>query len=235
MQTKKLIGAAAFSLALAGGGVAGSLVGTPGTSGAQETTTTTDSTDSGEVRHVRFGGPGIEAAAEALGLTEDELRAELEAGKTIAEVAGEQGVDVETVIDAVVTAATADLREHVTAMVNGEAPVGGPRGGHHGGRGFGARLDAVAEALGITEDELHDAIEDGQTIAEVADANGVDVQTVIDALVAEATARIDAKVADGDLTQEQADELKAELTERITDLVDGEGAGFRMGGRGHRP
>ena len=42
MQKTKLIGAAAFSLALAGGGVAGAMFGSPLSSGAQEQTTTTN-------------------------------------------------------------------------------------------------------------------------------------------------------------------------------------------------
>jgi hypothetical protein len=40
--------------------------------------------------------------------------------------------------------------------------------------------------------------------------------------VADVSARIDQKVADGDLTQEEADEKKAELPARITALVNGE-------------
>jgi hypothetical protein len=240
METKKLLGAAAFSLALAGGGVAGALLGAPGSSGAQESTSTTaDSAGADEVRHVHMGGPGLDAAAEALGITEDDLRAALEDGKTIAEVAGEQGVDVDTVIDAMVAAATEDIREHVTALVNGEAPMGGPgehgfrghRGGHGPGPAVGARLDVVADALGITDDELRTALEDGQTIAQVAEANGVDVQTVIDALVAEAKAHLDERVADGDLTQAEADERLADITERITDMVNN-GPSFERGGRG---
>jgi hypothetical protein len=57
----------------------------------------------------------------------------------------------------------------------------------------------------------------------------VDAQTVIDALVAEASARLDEKVADGDLTQAEADERKADLEERITNLVNAERpeGGFR--------
>ena len=55
---------------------------------------------------------------------------------------------------------------------------------------MGHKLATAAEALGMTEDELRTAIEGGQTIAEVAAAEGVDLQTVIDALVAEATERI---------------------------------------------
>jgi hypothetical protein len=229
MTTKKLLGAAAFTVALAGGGVAGALLGAPGIIGAQESTTTTEpDADAGEVNIHHRGGPHLEAAADALGMTEDELRAELEAGKTIADVAGERGVDVDTVIDAIVAAVTEDVREHVTDLVNGEAPRRGPgRGGHHG-FGFRAGFDAVADAIGISEDDLHAALRDGQTIAEVAGANGVDVQAVVDAMVAEVSARIDEQVAEGDLTQEEADELKADLAERLTDVVNGE-IGLRRG------
>jgi len=48
------------------------------------------------------------------------------------------------------------------------------------------------------------------------------VQAVVDALVADATARLDEAVANGRLTQEEADEKKAELQERITARVNGE-------------
>lgn len=178
-KTRKLIGAAAFSVALAGGGIAGALLGTPSLSGAQESTTTTTADDAEVTRH-RGGhrADHLEAAATALGLTAEELKAELEAGSTIAEVATAEGVDVDTVIEAMVAAATDGIRERVTALVNGEVPIGGGRHGR-----VGAKLDVVTTALGITGEELHDALEAGQSIADVAAAEGVDVQTVIDALV----------------------------------------------------
>jgi ferredoxin len=179
-NTRKLIGAAAFTVALAGGGVAGALLGTPGSSGAQESTTSTTVAEDEAVHHGgRHRGEHLEAAATALGITADELRTELEAGKTIAEVAEAQGVDIETVIDALVTDATADLRERITAMVNGDLSFGGGRG-----PGGGPKLDVVVEALGITGEELRTALQEGQSIADIAEAQGVDVQTVIDALVA---------------------------------------------------
>src|SRR5918999_1079396 len=69
------------------------------------------------------------------------------------------------------------------------------------GRGprFRAHLGVAAEALGVTEDELRQALRDGQSMADVAAEQNVEVQTVIDALVADATTRIDEAVADGDL------------------------------------
>jgi hypothetical protein len=257
MANRKLLTAAAITGALAAGGVAGALLGAPALSIAQEgddSTTTVpadeaESDDPGECRPGRAGfilGASLDPAAEALGITEDELHDALRDGQTIAEVASAQGVDVQSVIDAMVAEATtriddamadgdlteeeaterkADLEERVTDLVNGELP--GPFGEHGPGPGragfiLGASLDVVAEALGITEDELHDALRDGQTIAEVASAQGVDVQMVIDALVAEATTRIDDAAADGELTEEEATERKADLVERMTDLVNGE-------------
>jgi uncharacterized protein YidB (DUF937 family) len=267
MADRRLLTAAAITGALAAGGVAGALLGAPNISIAQESDdpTTTVAEDEGEGegrdgacfpgRGFGFIGPGLEAAAETLGIAEDELRDALGDGQTIAEVAAAQGVDVQTVIDALVAEATArideavadgdlteeeaterkaDLVEHVTALVNGEGPGPGFRDGPGRGRFglFGAGLDAAAEALGVTEDELRDALGDGETIAEVAAAQGVDVQPVIDALVAEATARIDEAVADGDLTEEEATERKADLVEQVTDLVNGELPGPGDFGRG---
>ena len=99
---------------------------------------------------------------------------------------------------------------------------GRPEGGRCRGGHRGPGLEVAASTIGIEEDALREALEGGQSIAEVAEANGVDPQTVIDALVADATENINQKVADGDLTQEEADEKLAELPERITARVNGE-------------
>lgn len=75
----------------------------------------------------------------------------------------------------------------------------GGRGGR-GGRHLGAAVDTAASVIGVTADELKTALQNGESIADVATANGVDPQTVIDALVAEAAEN---------------------LTQRITDMVNG--------------
>ncbi|MGB2758104.1 MAG: hypothetical protein WBD02_10650, partial [Acidimicrobiia bacterium] len=58
-------------------------------------------------------GVGLEAAAKALGMTAADLRTELQSGKTIAAVATEKKVDVNTVIDALVTEMKAHLDTEV--------------------------------------------------------------------------------------------------------------------------
>jgi hypothetical protein len=60
-------------------------------------------------------GHGIEAAATALGMTSDELRTALRNGQTIAEVAAEKGVDIQTVIDAMAAELKTHLDEEVAA------------------------------------------------------------------------------------------------------------------------
>jgi hypothetical protein len=125
---RKLLGALAFSAALAGGGVAGALLGTPGTSGAQDSTTTTVASSS-NAQHARRPAvrraaravrqarrAGIEAAAKALDMTPEALRTELRSGKSIADVANEKGVPVQTVVDAVVAAEKAKLEAEITKL-----------------------------------------------------------------------------------------------------------------------
>lgn len=137
---------------------------------------------------------------------------------------------------------TADQLTAVVAALDAAGPMG--RGGDGpGGRGMGMGgegLTAVAEALGLTEAELQTALQGGQTLAEIAAAEGVEVQTVIDTLVTAAGAHLAEHVTAGDLTQEEADAKLAELTTRITDAVNNGGPlggrGGEMGGRGgHGP
>jgi polyhydroxyalkanoate synthesis regulator phasin len=87
--------------------------------------------------------------------------------------------------------------------------------------GFGG-ISTVAESLGIGEDELRAALADGQTIADVAEEQGVDVQDVVDEIVAAQRERLDEAVAEGHLTQEEADEFLAGAEERVTAFVNGE-------------
>jgi hypothetical protein len=64
-------------------------------------------------------GEMLTAAADAIGITADELKTEIQAGKTIAEVAVENGKTAQDVIDALVATASADLTQRITDLVNG--------------------------------------------------------------------------------------------------------------------
>jgi hypothetical protein len=81
-----------------------------------------------------------------------------------------------------------------------------------GGHGFGLgdpELEAAANALGMTTDEVSSALQDGKTLQDLADEAGVDIVDVQAAIQAahqtEMRERIAQAVADGTMTQEQAD------------------------------
>lgn len=94
---------------------------------------------------------------------------------------------------------------------------GGP--GHHGGF---ADLDAAATYLGLTATELRTDLDSGKTLAEIATADGKSVDGLVQALVSSAKERLATDVAAGRLTQAQADEMSADLEQRITGMVNGE-------------
>jgi hypothetical protein len=247
LKPKTWIATGVIAASVTAGAVGGALLFTPSLSGAEEDGTATIAAEDprpdgpGHGRH--FLGGSLEAAAEALGLDVADLRTELRDGKTIADVAKEKNVDIQTVIDALVADAKeklqeleANLPQQMADLVNGKLapPHDGMRRGRPG-HFAGAGLEVAAGALGIEESALRDELHEGKTIADVAKEKNVDIQTVIDALVADATEKIDEAVAAGRLPQDRADEMKAHLEERVTAMVNGEHHRGPGGGFGDHP
>lgn len=101
---------------------------------------------------------------------------------------------------------------------------GGSRGGRSSVAVQQAMLEAAANTLGISVDELRTQLRAGQTLAQLAQAHNTTEQAVVDAALAAAKARLDQAVADGSITQARADELYARLQQRGADLL-GRGSG----------
>jgi hypothetical protein len=146
--------------------------------------------------------------------------------------------------DGTITQTQADA---VRKAIQDARPAGGPGGpgGHgHGPRsglgGFGLAegksvVDAAATALGITSDDLMQQVMNGSTVAKIAESKNVPLNTVVDAAVKEITAKIDAAVTAGNLTQAEADKIKTNLTQMVTDFANGKmpfGKGGMPGMRG---
>jgi hypothetical protein len=98
---------------------------------------------------------------------------------------------------------------------------------HHHGLSHLLGLDAAADYIGITEAQLHEDLESGKTLAQVAKDHGKSVSGLVDAMVKDAKSRLDRAVADGRITRAKADEILGDLKERITDRVNGEAPSFR--------
>jgi len=81
-------------------------------------------------------------------------------------------------------------------------------------------VDATAEATGLTVDEVIAALQEGQTFAQIAEAQGVDPQAIADAFLADREAALAEAVNEGRLTQEQADQMLEEMTEHVSEHLE---------------
>ncbi len=191
-------------------------------------------------QHGPFGGPNVFAtAATYIGISEADLRTELASGKSLADVAVAHGKTRDGLIAALVQASTTQIATLVDTKNPFPAPPAGGRGGPGAMRVMGGdHLSAAATYLGLTEADLRTKLQAGQTLAQIADATaGKSRDGLIQALVAAETAEIDQAVKDGKITADQATQIKANLTTRITQFVDNArpmGPGFGPGPRGHR-
>ena len=141
----------------------------------------------------------------------------------------------------------------VAAAQGGPGPRGGQRDGQ-GGPGGGQRgaiVQAVADLLGMTPDQVVAERRAGKSLAAIAAERGVDQTTLVQAITVTARARLDEQVAAGRLTAERADALYQRLQQAAPQIVtstesprfgrggsernrgpDGSGRGTDGGGRG---
>ena len=104
----------------------------------------------------------------------------------------------------------------------------------HGWMSSGGMHTAVwqvlTEKLGMTSDELYAELQDGgKTLAEVAEEKGVSSTDLVTALETAHQQSLDQAVADGVLTQEQADSILANMAGRYEWMLDNMGAGSGAG------
>ena len=103
----------------------------------------------------------------------------------------------------------------------------GEQRGCAGGGGKHLVKEAAAEVLGLSEEEVRGALGDGQSLAGLAEAQGMSVEDFRAALLSNITADLQAQLDAGEITQEEFDEITAELSENLDDIINSEG-GFRF-------
>jgi len=96
-----------------------------------------------------------------------------------------------------------------------------------------AREALITSTIGLDAATIKSRLQAGETLAAIA---GAKKDALIAALVAQETKEIDARVAAGKLTAAQATTIKADLTNRITTMVNSApGKGFGpKDGKGHK-
>lgn len=106
----------------------------------------------------------------------------------------------------------------IALMAVASVAAAGPAG-RAGAPPAASRSDVVATILKLTQAQVQELRQDGLSLAQIAERQKVDPQKLIDALVAQWTARIDARVQAGALTADQATTLRAQLTTRAKEMV----------------
>jgi hypothetical protein len=165
----------------------------------------------------------IEGVAKHLGVSTDELKDAMKA-------AAVDEVDAALAEGRISEDEAEALKERIES---GEAPPFfgpflGPRFDHFPGRPhldgmpffFEEKLSTAADYLGLTADELEAKLNEGSSLADVAEAEGKSVDGLKQALVDDATERIDQAVEDGKLTEDDASRLLNGLAARIDAFVE---------------
>ena len=156
--------------------------------------------------HDAIRGEMDAALAEALGISVDELQAAQQEARDAA-------------LDAAV--ANGDITQEQADLMRAGQAV----------KEYMDREALTAAALGMTVEELQAARDEGVTMADLLEQQGLDRTTFAEALQTEADKALAQAVSDGVITQEQADQL-AEMGGRFMDGGPG-GHGERGGRHGH--
>ncbi|MCU6709819.1 hypothetical protein M6D81_14080 [Paenibacillus sp. J5C_2022] len=105
--------------------------------------------------------------------------------------------------------------------------------GKHGvmmGGKMNVMMDGVAEALGMTHEELRTSLRDGKTIASLAEEKGVDLEMIVEAHISKIEAKLQEAVEAGKLTEEDMQQKLEGAREHVQKLVNGE-LPLRAGGK----
>lgn len=169
---------------------------------------------------------GYVDVAKLIGIDEETYWSELDTGKTIAELATANGVDPQTIIDAMVAeektfydemVAAGDLTAEEAAEWLAESEK---YAAYEVNNGYSDPFAAGLKLIGIDEETLWAEVDAGKSIAQIAQEKGVDPQAVIDAVVAAENAEIDKQIAAGLLTEEEAAEWRAEIEKYVADSIN---------------
>lgn len=109
----------------------------------------------------------------------------------------------------------------------GKINPGGFRGGNV--------VQETAAILGVEQSVITDALKEGTTLLQIAQERGLSEEDYLQKLVDVQTAAIDAQVTAGTLTQDQADQAKSGLSDRLKRQIENKGFGHPGSGHGKLP
>jgi hypothetical protein len=96
----------------------------------------------------------------------------------------------------------------------------GPRGSFHLAAP-GGQLSAAADYLGLTVAELRERLRDGDSLADVAEAEDKSVDGLKDAMLDAVREKLDNAVEEENLTREQADRILGHIESHVDEIING--------------
>ncbi len=185
---------------------------------------------------------------DVLGMTAAEVRDEINSGKTIEEIFADKGLDYETYLDQWLAEHEACLAEAVAdgTLTEDQAELLQERLEDRvedgllfyqnqrfadsmrsymrfraekiweGGNGL---IGQILEKLEITFDELKARLTGGETLEEVAEEAGIDLDTIHDEYIQKQLDRVEQALADGKITEEQADRIRERLNNQLENPI----------------
>ncbi|NTW39097.1 MAG: hypothetical protein HGA44_04290 [Cellulomonadaceae bacterium] len=174
------------------------------TAATTQATSTTSATTTGSAQAVTrpHDGAGkvpghIEAAAQVLGLSTDDVMEALEGGSSLADLAEEQGVSRDELVQAIVEAAPQDMRSignldemvgHLVDQAGTGRPSGPPPADSTGVFGSGLTasqedtVSALSDLLGTDSSTLLDVLRNGTSLADLLSDAGVSTDDLADVI-----------------------------------------------------
>jgi hypothetical protein len=186
--------------------------------------------------------------ADVLGITVDELRDEIRSGKTIQEIFEEKGLDYQSYSDQWLADHEACLAEAVAEgnLTEEEAQLMQERIEERMESGFlfnqmqrfgnamrsymnfgagrlwnagNGLVGQILEKLDITLDDLKAKIQGGESINDLAEEAGIDLDAIHEDRIQSQLERIDQALADGKISESQADRIRERLNSQLENPI----------------
>ncbi len=193
-------------------------------------------------------GPGqLTDLTKMLNISASTLQADLKAHDTLAQIAQKQGVSTATLtsgleanfktkLDALVTSGKLTATEeqtmitrfdsNVTNRINGTGRSGLPMGqgmGHDAGMGFKGQMTDIEKMLNISASTLKADLKAHDTLAQIAQKQGVSTATLTSGLEANFKTKLDALVTSGKLTATEEQTMITRFDSNVANRINGTG------------
>lgn len=189
----------------------------------------------GKIHHE--GGQLPEGIAKIFGSDRAGIQKQLQAGKTLAQIASEKGLDtknltkkIEVILDQRLDKAVKDgklTKEKAAALKKKNADKASSivndkwlgRGHKHELGAFQGVKQQIQTSLGIDSDTLKKQLHAGQSLAELAQAKGISGQDLSNKIKEKVFANIDQALQEGKLSSDEAAKMKSEVPIKIQSML----------------